>query len=173
MVVMNGDRCANTMSSERVKLRKATTKDLETVNKIIDAAVMTWDIPERVKRLSLPSYHYHSHDLEMLEMVVAETSELQIAGVAAWEQADTKDTPAGQEALLLHGIYVNPQFQRRGIGRELLKAAEQAAREQDDHGLLVKAQPSAAGFFQSQGMKALKIKNENRDYAHRFWKLIN
>lgn len=167
---MNGGRSAESMAMLEINLRKASTHDLAEVNKIIDAAVMNWNLPERVKRLSLPSYHYQAHDLDMLEIVVAETSKGQIVGVAAWEQADPKDTPARQRALLLHGIYVDPEFQRQGVGQVLLKEAEQATRDQGFTGLLVKAQADAAGFFLSQGMQALAIENQSRDYAYRYWK---
>ena len=155
-----------------VTLRKATASDLTAVNKIIEAAVMGWDLPERVKRLSLPSYCYQPQDLDALDMVVAENSDHQVVGVAAWEPADQKDVLAGQRALLLHGIYVLPGCQRKGIGQKLLDAAEQAASDQAYDGLLVKAHESATGFFQAQNLKPLKVENENRDYANRYWKPI-
>jgi N-acetylglutamate synthase-like GNAT family acetyltransferase len=173
MAVMNGGKSANNMVTTTTKLRKATTRDLDAINKIIDAAVMTWNLPERVKRLSLPSYHYQSHDLETLEIVLAENSEQQIVGVAAWEPANPGDIPQGQRTLLLHGIYVNPQRYRQGIGRQLLQAAEQAALAKGYSALLVKAQADAAGFFQAQGMQPLEVENEKRDYPHRYWKLID
>ena len=172
MAVTNGERRADNTMTTTITIREASIKDLAAINELIDAAIMTWDVPERVKRLSLPSYHYMRHDLETLKLVVAENSEQRIVGVAAWEQADTKDTPQGQRALLLHGIYVDPKHHRLGIGSQLLHAAEQAAVNQDYSGLLVKAQTNAAGFFLAQGMQTLKVENEKRDYAHRYWKSI-
>lgn len=156
-----------------ITLRKARAADLVAINQLIDAAIMTWDLPERVKRLSLPSYHYKLHDLEMLELMVAENSEQRVVGVTAWEPADINDTPQGQRALLLHGIYVDPEHHHQGIGSQLLRAAEQAAVNQGYSGLLVKAQANAAGFFLAQGLRALKVENEKRDYAHRYWKPID
>ena len=172
MVVTNGDKSANKMVKAATTLRKATINDLPAINELIEAAILTWDLPERVKRLSLPSYHYQPHDLETLEIVVAENIEHQIIGIAAWEPANPKDSPQGQHALLLHGIYVNPQQYRKGIGRQLFNAAEQAALVKDFSGLLVKAQADAANFFLAQGMQSLEIENEKRDYAYRYWKLI-
>lgn len=160
------------MTATEISLRQADTKDLAAINKIIDAAIMTWDLPERVKRLSLPSYHYKQHDLETLEIIVAEKGAQQIIGVAAWEPANTKDVPQGQRALFLHGIYVAPEQYRQGIGSQLLQAAELAALDRGYAGLLVKAQADAAGFFLAHGMQPLEIENEKRDYPHRYWKLI-
>ena len=131
---------------------------------------MTWDLPERVKRLALPSYRYTSTDLEHLEMVVAEDDRQATMGVAAWEPADAKDIPAGHTALLLHGIYVDPSYHHQGIGALLFQAAERAVRKRRRDGLLVKAQEDANGFFIAQGMSSLQVEDPLRHYANRFWK---
>ena len=155
-----------------ITLRKATINDLSAINELIEKAIKTWRLPERVKRLSLPSYLYQEHDFTTIELVVAEDASHNVTGVAAWEQADPKDVPEGIKALLLHGIYVDPQLHGQGIGRNLLFAAEHAAQDRSLSGLLVKAQTNAAGFFLAHGMQALEVINERRDYAHRYWKLI-
>ena len=72
--------------------------DLETVNALIERAIDSWNLPERVKRLSLPLYHYHEHDLEFLELVVADVEAGGIVGVAAWETADPGDAPPRGES---------------------------------------------------------------------------
>ncbi len=153
-------------------LRTGTAADLHAVNAIVDAAVMTWNLPERVKRLALPSYRYSAQDLGFLELIVALDEDDRIVGVAGFEAADPADVPAGHHTLLLHGIYVLPAQQRRGIGRSLLLAVENAARERGFDSLLVKAQAGADGFFIAQGMGKLPIKNSDRDYPHRFWKSV-
>lgn len=158
------------MPPSSVKLRPAAEADLDAVNRVIEAAVMTWKLPERVKRLALPSYRYTAQDFVHLDMVVATDAQQNIIGVAAWEPADPGDPPAGRSALLLHGIYVHPAHHHRGIGRELFTAAERAVREQRYDGLLVKAQGDASGFFISRGMNRLQVEDPSRHYAHRFWK---
>jgi GNAT superfamily N-acetyltransferase len=146
--------------------------DLDAINTVIESAVMTWTLPERVKRLTLPSYRYNPHDLEHLNIVVAENSEYGVIGVAAWEPANPGDLPAGKTGLLLHGLYVSPDRQRRGAGGRLLDAALAAAREQGFDGLLVKARPEAEHFFLAQGLEPLPIADPARDYPHRFWKAV-
>ena len=170
MVAMNGGRSVSTLMATAINIRKASTADLVDINPVIDAAIMTWDLPERVKRLSLPSYHYTEHDLQTIALMVAEANNKNIVGVAAWDRADSKDAPSGYNTLLLHGIYVEPAHHHQGIGQQLLQAAEQAAIEQGYNALLVKAQASAAGFFLAQGMRPLQVENASRDYAHRYWK---
>jgi GNAT superfamily N-acetyltransferase len=160
------------MSINKVTMRSANIADLNAINDVVERAIMTWNLPERVKRLALSSYHYTEHDLQSLELAAAENDQHQIIGIAAWEPADPKDTPLGQNALLLHGIYVDPECLHQGIGSQLLLAAEQAAINRHYAGLLVKAQASAAGFFLARGMQPLDIKDARRDYAHRYWKQL-
>lgn len=152
-----------------LRIRPATLADLPAVNQVVEAAVMQWDLPERVKRLSLNSYRYNEYDLQHLTIVVALTEQDTVAGVAAWEAADPRDTPEQRNGLLLHGLYVAPDCQHRGIGSQLLQAALDAARAQGLDGLLVKAQKEATGFFQASGMTQLPVEDSRRHYATRFW----
>lgn len=154
-------------------LRPAVSADLDAINAVIERAVMTWNLPERVKRLTLPSYRYQPHDLEHLHIVVAEDADRTLLGVAAWEPANARDLPAGKTGLLLHGLYVDPDRQRAGVGTCLLDAAVRAAREQGFDGLLVKARPEAEGFFLTRGLTPLPVIDAERDYPHRFWKPVN
>ena len=162
-----------TVSQHRIKIRLANKTDLYAINHVIEAAVMTWDLPERVKRLSLSSYRYNELDIDHLEMMVAVDNSENIVGIAAWEPADAKDTPAGHTALLLHGIYVNPDYHRQGVGRQLFRVAEHAVQEYHFDGLLVKAQQDATNFFISLGMSPLQVVDSMRQYSNRFWKSAN
>jgi GNAT superfamily N-acetyltransferase len=152
-----------------IRLRPAMPADLAAVNAVIERAVMTWNLPERVKRLTLPSYRYQPHDLDHPRILVAEDAEHAVLGVAAWEPASARDLPVGKTGLLLHGLYVDPARQRAGVGSRLLDAAVTAAREQGFDGLLVKARPEAEGFFLARGLTPLPVTDAERDYPHRFW----
>ena len=89
------------MRATDIDIRPAGQADLEAINRVIEAAVMTWDQPDRVKRLSLPVYRYDSVDLDHLDIVLAEDGRQNIIGIAAWEQADAKELPAESKALSL------------------------------------------------------------------------
>jgi len=155
-----------------ITLRTASLSDLDDINNVITSAVMSWQLAERVKRLSLPSHQYCEIDFRHLQFVVAQTgnaSQAKIVGVAAWEEAEPLNSPQNTRALLLHGIYVDAQHHRQGIGQALFARAQQAAIEQHYDGLLVKAQTDASGFFIAQGMQPLPQQND-RQYGNRFWK---
>ena len=158
------------MNTADIHIRPVVETDLDALNRVIEAAVMTWAVPERVKRLSLPVYRYTSQDLAHLEIVLAEDQQGRVVGVAAWEEADPKDAPAGRRGLLLHGIYVDPSLHRQGIGGRLFSAAEAAVCQSRCDGLLVKAQQDATDFFTSRGMCRLDVDEPLRQYANRLWK---
>lgn len=155
-----------------MRLRKATQADLPMINQVIEAAIMTWALPERVKRLSMPSYFYNEIDLDHFDIIVAE-QDSQIVAVAAWEEVNPKDIPAGKTGLFLHGLYVHPGKQHQGIASQLVSAVENAARKRGINGILVKAQTDAIPFFIKMGMQPVAVKNHSRDYAKRFWKPLD
>ena len=152
----------------QVTLRQAGPGDLPAINRVVEAAFMTWDLPERVKRLSLPSYRYDEMGLRHLQLTLAERDG-EVLGVAAWEPAGAVDCPPGRRGLLLHGLYVHPERMRRGLGARLLQAAREAAAAQGYAGLLVKAQNDSVGFFERLGLQALPVEDTARHYAKRFW----
>ena len=154
------------------KLRTANESDLPGINQVIEAAILGWDLPERVKRLSLPSYRYTAMDLKHLEIIIAE-QDGKIVALASWEPADKNDTPSQQSTLLLHGLYVHPSLQHQGLGTQLFNAIENIAKEKSFDGLLVKAQKDANEFFKKQAMQPLIVTNPDKDYENRYWKSLH
>lgn len=153
-----------------VHIRQAAISDLPDINRLVESAVMNWEMPERVKRLSLPSYQYDDQDFLHMKIYIAENDEQKLVGVYALSDAaiDNKS----QSACLLHGIYVLPDFQRQGIGEALFADAEDHLKKTGGNRLLVKAQAGAIGFFQAQGMTERPVKNNVRDYPYLFQKEV-
>ena len=158
------------MRATDIDIRPAGQADLEAINRVIESAVMTWHLTDRVKRLSLPAYRYDCMDLVHLDIVLAEDDRQNIIGIAAWEQADAKDLPAGNRALSLHGIYVDPSYHQQGIGSKLFRVVEEAICKGGFDGLLLKAQQGSNGFFISREMQRLHVDDPLHQYENRFWK---
>ena len=159
------------MSTEKeIVIRPVQEIDLDSVNAVIESCLMAWDLPERVKRLSISSYRYNSHDLGHLDMLLAKRAKTETIGVAAWEPASEYDLPTDKSGILLHGLYVAPHCQQRGIGSCFVNFALDAVRSHGMDGLLVKAQADAVGYFQAHEFIFLPIENPDRDYPHRWWK---
>lgn len=156
------------MSNTNIIIRSTSEDDLDAINGVIEAAVMNWQLPERVKRLALPSYRYNAMDLKYFSLAVAEENG-EILALAAWD-TDQHQGPNDSMGLLLHGIYVQPDQQRRGIGSRLFNEVVNTARSLQLDGVLVKAQNDAVKFFIAQGMQKLEVENLQRDYENRYWK---
>lgn len=158
------------MNDHLIHLRTARPCDLPGINQVIEEAIMQWSLPDRVKRLALPSYRYTDMDYHHLQMTLATDPNDRILGIIACEITFDESLAGKQPIYLVHGLYVSPPYQRQGIGTRLFEHAEREVLQNDYAGLLVKAQADARMFFTTQGMTALQDKHEGTRYAHRFWK---
>lgn len=156
-------------TDNQIILRTALPGDLNGINRLIVRAIDTWNLSERVKRVSIPLYQYHRTDLDFLQMAVATGADGGIVAIAAWEPASPREAPGNSRAVLLHGIYVDPQRQGEGIGGRLLDHVIAIAHDGAYDGLLVKAQIDACGFFAARGLEHLPVDNPLRDYPYRYW----
>jgi N-acetylglutamate synthase-like GNAT family acetyltransferase len=156
-----------------ITLRGARASDLHAINNLIASAIATWQLADRVKRISLPLYRYHDDDLRDMQLVVAHSGDDEFLGVAALERAYATDIFDGLETSVLHGIYVAPLRHRNGVGSRLLEAIENMARAQGTEALLVKARPEAISFFNARGFEKLTPGDRNRDYPYQFYKILS
>jgi GNAT superfamily N-acetyltransferase len=161
------------MRLEDITIRLAGPQDLDELNQVVEQAIMSWRLPDRVKQLALPSYRYSDLDMQHMEILAAVGPNKAIIGLAACESSDDGAQHArGAPAILLHGIYVLPEYQRHGIGSHLLGMVEETARSAGLCGILVKAQTDAVGFFRAKGYSQLAKDEGHTDFPNRYWKSI-
>ena len=130
----------------------------------------SWELPDRVLRLTLPSHLYGPDDLAHMDIRIAANGDGDGPGiVAVLALESTRETPDGAPGLLLHGIHVHPDRQGTGLGRMLVDAALEQVRAEGASGLLVKAQRQARGFFERLGFRLLPVEDPARDYPYRYW----
>jgi N-acetylglutamate synthase-like GNAT family acetyltransferase len=154
-----------------INIRPANADDLDAINQVISRTVMTWNLPERVKRLSLPSYQYDKLDLQHFQILLACIDD-RLAGVIALDH-EQRDQQLEFKSILIHGLFVDPELQHKGIGTRLFQEAEHVAQQLSIHDLLVKAHKDATGFFSAMGMTKLAVTDEVRNYADRYRKRIS
>jgi GNAT superfamily N-acetyltransferase len=149
-------------------IRKVNKVDLGAINKVIEKAIMTWQLPERVKRLAMSSYYYNELDLDHMQLFAVEENG-EIIAIASLEHAKER-VDKDRTGILLHGIYVDPAHQRMGIGEKLFRHVITVTREYGVDGILVKVQKDAEAFYRAQGFKKLDVGDPQRDFENRYWK---
>ncbi|MDA9918980.1 GNAT family N-acetyltransferase [Porticoccaceae bacterium] len=140
--------------------------DLDCINNVVAAAVMSWPMPERIKRLSVPVLSYDSEDFKHYRFVVYRQGG-EIKGVAAWNPEAPLVTELGT-GRLLHGLYISPDCQGRGYGRDLMAAVLCEAMTLGAEGLVIKAERPSIGFFEHCGLQPLSATGAT-DYPYQFW----
>ena len=162
------------MHTDAISVERVTPDgaSLDAINRVVEGAVMGWRLAERVKRLVLPSYLYSAAELTYLDVIVARETAGMVVGVATLESAAAIDCPHDRRGLLLHGLYIAPAYQRRGIGKRLLDEVFAVAHAARVDGVLVKAQHAAEPFFVARGSTVLVPTDPQRQYAHRLWRAV-
>lgn len=128
----------------------ASVADLDTINGILEAAVSSWGLPARVLRLSLPSLRYDATDLRTMRARLC-TDHGTAVGFSCVELAGPGAITAGRGSLMLHGLYVLPLQQRKGIGTLLLADVLAFARAEAYAKLTTRAWRESYAFFAAHG----------------------
>lgn len=137
-----------------VAIRPAHRSDLDAVNAVVEAAVLSWARARQLKPASLPDYGYSPADLDRCILLLVVGSQRHILGVAACGCAESREPACGGDALRLDGPYVHPDHHQSGIGPQIVAEACALARRQGRDGLLVAPRVQDQGFLQAMGMPA-------------------
>ena len=139
---------AGSKLSTPILMCKACTADLAQINLIVARALNSWNLSPRVQRLALPSLLYDEVDLQHMQFLLAHADD-DAVGVAAWEETAGRGAPDNSQTILLHGLYVMPEWQGRHVGSSLLIAVEHQARDLGCDGITVAAWRQAEPFFRA------------------------
>ena len=151
------------------RVQTVAAADLAVVNGIIASAVESWPVPGRLKRLSLPLLQYSEADLAEFQCFVLVQGG-NSKGVAVLSRDTSFVGRHETRCALLHGLYVQADSQRSGVGRNLQQAVANRARESGCEGLLVKAQRVSRSYFEDQGYVACV--SPGVDYPYLYWRAI-
>ncbi|MFL5734516.1 MAG: GNAT family N-acetyltransferase [Chloroflexia bacterium] len=127
-----------------IELRLATTNDIPALRELIPASVRAlsenYYTPAQIESALVHIFGVDTQLIEDSTYFIAE-SDGQIVGAGGWSKRKTLyggDQTKGQadplldpshDAARIRAFYVHPNFARRGIGRRLMQACEDAARQ--------------------------------------------
>ena len=132
-----------------VAIRRARPRDTSAINFVVESAIDSWPISERVKRLARPLYQYDNVDLHHYDLLVADQSDHAIVGVASWSAGK----PSPDSTACLQGLFVDAAWHRRGVGVALLEAVVGQAGVRGSGRLALRATRSAENFFLYHGFR--------------------
>ena len=132
-----------------IRIARSEQNDLATINGIVERAVLRWPMSIRVKRRAIPLLQYDAIDMASYVFFRCELGDIIVAAIAL--DFEYLGAHHSRNDLLLHGIYVDPVAQGRGVGRALLEFAEHQAREHNFAGVALKAERVSRGFFENRG----------------------
>lgn len=143
---------------------------LNAVNRVIEEAVETWGVADRVRRLALPTLLYDEVDLRHMRFLLLDDSEGEAVAFATWEDFGETGEAHSTRHLRLHGLYVLPHWQRRGLGSSLLEFVCLRAGMQGIDGILVRAWREAEAFFRRHGFETCVEPQSPESYSWLLWR---
>ena len=153
-----------------VDINRLDLERLDTVNRVVEKAVGTWSLAERVRRLVLPSLLYHEIDLQHMRFLVLDDEEGEAAAVAVWEEASFEGENQSARSVQLHGLYVLPRWQRQGLGSSLLEFVSLWTGRRDIAGITARAWRESEPFFRLNGFEPLNQQSSSEDTSTVLWR---
>jgi len=158
--------------TERISVHEATASDLHTVNGIITESIVSWGLPDRVRRLATPSLTYNESDLKHMSVIFLINADGSGIAMAAWEEASGLDVPENTKEFLIHGLYVVPACQQRGLGTRLIELVANRISHRKSGGMTVRAWRDSVAFFLSRGFAPIKPDSSTDTYPQRLWRSL-
>ena len=132
------------------------------INQIMQEAVSRWQLTDRLLRLTLPLLRYQDEDFKTMSIsMVSENKEP--LGFVSWHHVQTTRHSI-PDSLSLHGLYIRPEAQARGFGKQLLFYAENHARAVGASRLELKAWRDAESYFRNLGFAAKDSIEQEKHY---------
>ena len=135
--------------------------DIAAANEIIAAAILTWSVSDRVRRLVADTYRYHADDAADVWLGRVDGRPVGVLGLL---QAGGAARELPVDSSLLHGLFVSPDHFGKGVGSALVRHALGVAAGAGSTQLLVKANRDARLFFERVGFE----KTDLIDYPHAY-----
>ena len=153
-----------------LSVRPAGPDDLGVINAIVTGAIATWGLSQRVNRLAERSLTYTTFDLAFMRAALGENKAGIEIAATLWEPE--KSGSGNHSSVLLHGIYVLPEYQRCGVGANMVEHVANIVKKDGFDGITVKAWRDAEEFFMKLGFYHPQKNGRDRLYPLHLWKPV-
>ncbi len=143
---------------------------LDVVNDIVEEAVSSWGIADRVRRLILPSLLYNEVDLQHMRFLLLDDEGGKAVAVAIWEEIGGTDTSSRTRKVQLHGLYVRPRWQRQGLGAGILEFVGLWVGMHGLDGITVRPWRESEAFFRRHGFESASDRASPEDSSPGLWR---
>lgn len=158
--------------TEMISANEADAGELHAVNRVVSDSIVSWGLPERVRRLALPSLSYNETDLQHMTIILLTNSEQKGIAIAAWEEASRSEIPENCRGALIHGLYVVPEYQQRGLGTRLIELVAKRMAGLNNDGMAVRAWRDSLAFFRSRGFEPMHSETAPDTFPRRLWRAV-
>ena len=160
------------MAPASLRIRLATEADLPAIdaiyNREIAEGVATWDTTPWSAEQRLEWFREHSHPGTVVLVVDLEAADGAVDAVAAFGYLADYKARLGYRFTREDTLYVRPDRQRRGIGRALLAALLDAARECEVHVVVARIDATNAASIALHRALGFEVTGEERETGHKF-----
>ena len=124
-----------------VTIRKARNSEAEELTKLARRAKASWGYPEACLREWEPQLKFSSDYIDRCSVLVARNGNT-LVGVIALEDSDEPE---------ISHLWVAPESQGLGVGRQLVKQALEVAKSRGWRSLRIVSDPNAERFYEGLG----------------------
>jgi len=134
------------MQQSNCVLRRALPSEAEALTALEIRSKASWGYDAPFMERLIPDLQISESDLRESETVVAERDGV-IAGF-------TRLKISGRDAFMTD-LFIEPQFLRTGVGRQLFEKAVEVARQSGAATLALHSDPNAEAFYERMGMRTV------------------
>jgi predicted N-acetyltransferase YhbS len=118
-----------------------------------------FELQERSIRAFYSQFHTSEQVAELVEtqkVGVCDRQEFWVVAEAAGEIVGFASVASGCHSININAVYVDPNWMKRGVGRQLVQSLENIARKNSYPSISVIADLNTSGFYQNLGFEVVK-----------------
>ncbi|MEC8126158.1 MAG: GNAT family N-acetyltransferase [Pseudomonadota bacterium] len=143
-----------------------TRERLQAINTVLTSSITTWNLVDRLRRLSSDTYHYRESNLIDDQVYGLRAQNKTPPAILALND-NALELPRDLSSLQIHCLCVHADYQRQGLRQHLIENALKLAQMRHLNAVLVKSHESTVSYFEKQGFRLTPVIDEVCDFPYR------